>query len=182
MHTKWYINLDPVISWSVRHLRTIQPGNHRPDGRVRMNMATTRAWTVLVASGLLSGCGGNGPDTIAERVYQGLPDGVTPATLHGNESSIAIIEHDHRLALTLWGSGSCPRLPVSLHALNRHSIEITVDKKTSGVCTADLGPTTSVIKLDPEEIDTASEVAITLHDSWDPNLPATEITARPRQP
>ncbi len=149
-------------------------------------MPTTRMWTVLAAGGLLAailgGCGGSGPDTIAERSYQGLPDGVTPATLHGDASPIAIIEHDHRLALTLWGSGSCPRLPVSLHVLNRHSLEITVGKTTSGVCTADLGPTTSVIKLDPAEVDIAAEILITLHESWDPNLPTTEITAQPRQP
>ncbi len=77
--------------------------------------------------------------------------------------------------MTIWGSSSCPSVPVALDVLGRHQVQITVASE-GGACTADLSATTSVIQLDPAAVDTASQVQVTVHEPS--GAPATIIARR----
>ncbi len=65
----------------------------------------------------------------------------------------AWITDDGRLAVVVAGSGACPTEPVDVTPFGRHHLVVTVrpDEPIGGGCTADLTPTTSVIRL-PDEI------------------------------
>jgi hypothetical protein len=71
---------------------------------------------------------------------------------HGSEARpVAAILGPGRVALATWGSSSCPYLPVRMSATGPDGLRVVLDlpgsKRT--VCTADLGPTTVRLGLDP---------------------------------
>jgi hypothetical protein len=87
------------------------------------------------------------PVSIAATSYRGLPsDAPTSPTLPGGASAIwrgATIE------LTLWGSSSCPAVPVALAVRDPATIEVTVDvgRQRRRACTTDISAITSVLVL-----------------------------------
>lgn len=87
------------------------------------------------------------PVSIAATTYRGLPsDAPTSRTGPGGASAIwrgATIE------LTLWGSSSCPAVPVALTVRDPASVEVKVDlgRGRARECTADSAATTSVLGL-----------------------------------
>jgi hypothetical protein len=87
------------------------------------------------------------PVSIAATTYRGLPsDAPTSRTWPGGASAIwrgATVE------LTLWGSSSCPVVPVALKVRDPATVEVTIDtgRQRVGDCTADMAATTSVLVL-----------------------------------
>ncbi|MBM7787568.1 hypothetical protein [Tenggerimyces flavus] len=74
--------------------------------------------------------------------------------LGGDWRPAAWITDDGHLAVVVAGSSGCPTEPVEVEPLDPHHLVVTVrpDEPSNGaVCTADLVPTTSVIRL-PAEI------------------------------
>jgi hypothetical protein len=90
--------------------------------------------------------------SIALTTYRGLPPGVHFVRVPEAQAQ-AVRQGADRLALTLWGSGSCPWVPTAANAIGPTEVRVTVrtvvPSGTHRVCTADLSPTTSVIALAP---------------------------------
>lgn len=97
------------------------------------------------------------------RHYRGLPPGVhtttcgpvsraqTPCVRWAGADAIYVVT---------WGSGSCPRIPRSVSADRPGLVVIrTFELGGDGACTADLGPTTSVVRL-PSLVDSSLAVAV----------------------
>jgi hypothetical protein len=107
----------------------------------------TLALTAVVACGPVACAGGETrPKSIAATTYSGLPsDAPTPTS---PSSAVAVWTGD-TLELTLWGSGSCPAVPVAMKTPGPATVEITISTDYGGgaACTTDLSPTTSVLRL-----------------------------------
>lgn len=53
--------------------------------------------------------------------------------------------------MTLWGSGSCPTVPTAVSTdAPANRITLTISDAYEDACTADLGPYTSIVKLDKD--------------------------------
>jgi hypothetical protein len=72
-----------------------------------------------------------------------------------------------RVYVLTYGSSSCPSIPTSVNAHDAHQLVIkTVEHdlyEQDDACTADLGPTTSVVEI-PEEIDEHHAVLVEIDD------------------
>lgn len=81
-------------------------------------------------------------------VKAGLPAGVSA---RGRTRPVAVILGPGRVALATWGSSSCPYTPVRLRATSSDGLRVVLDLPGSKhtVCTADLGPSTIRLGLDP---------------------------------
>lgn len=85
------------------------------------------------------------PGIVVEQTGGGqLSEGGRPA---------AWLTDDGRLAVVVAGSSGCPTEPVEARARDPHHLVVVVrpDEPSGGACTADLSPTTSIIRL-PDEI------------------------------
>jgi hypothetical protein len=103
---------------------------------------------VLALAAAAVGCGSvsRRPPSIAATSYPGVPSGAPDESVR--RGATLAVWTDGQLALTTWGSGSCPAVPVALTALDASTVEITVSADYgASPCTADLSPTTSVIDL-----------------------------------
>lgn len=82
---------------------------------------------------------------------------VTP---RGNDMGdpVAFIDQDGQLSLTLWGSSSCPPVVTAVEVVNAHAIRAIVRGTEDRTCTADYGPTTSVLRLD--RVDVTSDLRV----------------------
>jgi len=120
------------------------------------------ALALLAGTGACSAAGrrpaGDRPVSVAASSYRGLPPGLPEPPAVG---SPAAVWTDGRLALVLWGSGSCPPVPVALEARGTDTVEITVSSGYGGVCTADYAATTSVLEL-PGTVATAGPLTVRL--------------------
>jgi hypothetical protein len=69
----------------------------------------------------------------------------------GRARPVAAIIGPGRVALATWGSSSCPYTPVRMQARGTDALRMVLDLPGSKhtVCTADLGPTTVRLSLDP---------------------------------
>jgi hypothetical protein len=108
--------------------------------------ASTLALTAVVACGPVA-CGGDEtrPKSIAATTYSGLPSGAPTPTSPG--SAVAVWT-GNTLELTLWGSGSCPAVPVAMKTVGPAAVEIVISTDYgNAACTTDLSPTTSVLRL-----------------------------------
>ena len=112
----------------------------------------------------VTACSSSGDSRVATAVVthvQRLPPGVTepPGTFDPqNLKPFARWAQSHAIYVTTWGSGSCPRLPTSVHADGAHKVQIKTAEHGGPNCTGDLGPTTSTVKLPPGTDDTAAIV------------------------
>lgn len=98
---------------------------------------------------LLAGCASSEPpDSVAVRTYRGFP-GVDHASgqRHGFQRYVRL--GPSRLALTFFGSSSCPPVPTAIHWVSRARLQVTVSASYPGACTADYAPITSVISIAP---------------------------------
>jgi hypothetical protein len=82
-------------------------------------------------------------------VGQGLPAGMRAA--RGQTRPVAAILGPGRLALVTWGSSSCPWTPKHVQATGPDALRVRLHLPGSKrmVCTADLGPTTVRLGVDP---------------------------------
>jgi hypothetical protein len=84
------------------------------------------------------------PRSIASTSYIGAP-GDGPAAWARDTSAVW---RGATLDLTLWGSGSCPPVPVALVVWAQDTVEIAIDGRYGlRGCTADLSPRTSVLTV-----------------------------------
>jgi len=117
-----------------------------------------------------------GPRSIAVEQVRGGPRGEFDPVDIDQAPVLAAIDTRGRLALTLWGSSSCPTVPVAIEFLGRHEVRVTLSDDYLGMCTADYGPTTSFVALDPAVVDVTADLLVRL--SGVEGLPPT-VTARP---
>lgn len=156
--------------------------NHPVPSCVRVDVTRAMVWlAAALAVSAVAGCSGpegesaHEPVSIASTQYRGMPsDASRSAPLIGN--AIAI-RRGNRLDLTLWGSGSCPPVPISLKASNPRTVEVTVSKDYGArACTADMAALTSVLDL-PAVLDPGTPLTVrVLGLATDPVV----LTARPQ--
>lgn len=115
--------------------------------------AAAAAAAVLV----LAGCSAS----IAERSYGGLPEGSAPvAPTTATPGQIDLPDPDlgprvqwagkgQLLAVSLWGSSSCPVEPTGIKQVGRDYLRVEVTKRSGflGACTADLAVNTYEIRV-----------------------------------
>jgi hypothetical protein len=129
------------------------------------------------------------PTSIVQKMYAGIPS-VMPSRTRNDTSPIVVIEGD-QLYLSVWGSGSCPSVPVSLVVLSRSKISIAIDNRYRDpnprpnvyfVCTDDLRGTTSVVAIDPRKLDLGHRVTVNIHSPDDAKIkfPPVNVTATVR--
>jgi hypothetical protein len=82
-------------------------------------------------------------------VDRGLPAGLRTDGPQGRP--VAAIVGPGRVALATWGSSSCPYTPVRMKASGADGLRVVLDvpRGEHVMCTADLGPTTVRLGLDP---------------------------------
>ncbi|MEP7763221.1 hypothetical protein [Sanguibacter sp. 25GB23B1] len=84
-------------------------------------------------------------DDLVIEQYRGGP----PRVGEGQEPTALVLVDEGTIHVTTMGSSSCPAVPIDLVIIDG-DIVITVDSDSDGPCTADYGPTTSVVEL-PDE-------------------------------
>lgn len=112
-----------------------------------------------VLVGAISACA-SGPHTIAATTYRGLPAG--HAVLQAPAAGAIATLTNGRLALTFWGSGSCPTVPTGLHVVDPSTIELSLSRDYPHDCDADLGPSTSEVIVDGDKVVLDSHLVIRL--------------------
>lgn len=118
---------------------------------------------ILALGPVVGGCGpaSKRPESIAATSYPGLPSGAPDQSVRSGAT--LAVWMDGRLALTTWGSGSCPAVPVALTAPDADTVDITLSADYgASACTADLGPTTSVLEL-PEKVKGSGPLTVKVH-------------------
>jgi hypothetical protein len=121
----------------------------------------TRALTLIAAAAVaygLASCSGStaSSEPIVRSSYRGV---ASPAPSHEFGTPFAV-RHARSLELTVYGSGSCPAVPVALK-VHDATVEITMTDHGGGVCTADMAATTWVIDL-PASVPRGSAVTVQL--------------------
>jgi hypothetical protein len=96
----------------------------------------------------------------------GPPPSVTASPRAANDTSPSVAwAQPDEIYVTTFGSSSCPRLPTSVKASRPHRVTVKTAQrylhKSDTSCTADLGPTTSTIRL-PGGIDATSTLIVTV--------------------
>jgi hypothetical protein len=108
----------------------------------------------------LAGCAPTSrtPESIAATRYAGMPSGLPSESV--TMGATTAVWTDGTLELVMWGSGSCPAVPVAMTAPDASTVEITVDSDYgASPCTADMSPTTWVLEL-PEEVLNATTLTV----------------------
>ena len=136
-----------------------------------------RVASALIAAGLLtlSGCKSSGSSSLdyfgpAIAHFKGLPRAFTAhRQLSVGNPGVAWAPRNRIYVVTM-GSSSCPDLVISVRATDLHHIVVrtgTVYPKGQSeehACTADLGPTTSLVAV-PESVDRHSAVTVSIDKS-----------------
>jgi hypothetical protein len=112
----------------------------------------------MVLTLLVGACGTESLPPWLVRYYPGVPPGVTYAFRDDAAWATA-----GRMAVVTTGSSSCPGLPVRLDVPASNLLTVTVSALSSGPCTADLAPTTSLIDV-PTALDVTQGVTVTIID------------------
>jgi len=102
--------------------------------------------------GLLLGCapGHQPPRSVAASRYPGLPVDVTPPVAPYQDPAGNPIGRWRGgvLELTVFGSGSCPPVPIRLDPRPPDAVEVTFSTDYGlGACTTDIAPTTWVLNV-----------------------------------
>lgn len=109
--------------------------------------------------------------------FKGVPKGGLPPACDGPSTQTCVgWADDHSIYVVTWGSGSCPLIPTTVDAEGNQEVVIrTVDHdffKGDNACTADLAPTTSVVRL-PVTIDSSKSLIVHVDDA------SSRVAARP---
>lgn len=91
----------------------------------------------------------DGPKSIAVKQYRGT----TPSPLPELPELVVSLRPDDRLAITTWGSSSCPTVPTQLKVRGRQHIQVSLSNAYKRMCTMDMAPTTSEIALPRQRVD-----------------------------
>lgn len=110
----------------------------------RWRSDATAVVALLLAAVSVPGCGHEDPKSIAVTGSPGIGHGITTK----GEPAAAWVHHWSTIAITVFGSSSCPPVPTRVQAdADRGIITVTISENYAGPCTADLAPYTSVIEL-----------------------------------
>ena len=90
-------------------------------------------------------------DDLVIEQYRGGP----PGARGGDEASAVVMMDEGTIHVTTMGSSSCPAVPIDVSVLDG-VVVVTVGIESDGPCTADYGPTTSVIAV-PDELKGSGE-------------------------
>ena len=94
---------------------------------------------------------------------QTAESGSAPAPLEpGRAKLAAALEGGNRLAVTTFGSSSNPTIPVRLVVRDAHTLDLYLAARGSEDSTLDVAPTTSVVALDPGQIDLSAPITLRL--------------------
>ena len=109
-------------------------------------------------------------------VHRGLPAGLG---IEGRQpKAVAAILWPGKVALATWGSSTCPNTPVRMRTAGAQALRVLLDLPGSKrvMCTADLGPTTVRLGLDPAMTrDGTVELMLRFRDQGDD----VRVVARP---
>ena len=98
-------------------------------------------------------------DDLVIEQYGGAPPGVAggddSTDLLPNEPTAVVLMDEGTIHVTTMGSSSCPAVPIDVSVVDG-VVVVTVDIESDGPCTADYGPTTSVIAV-PDELKGSDE-------------------------
>jgi hypothetical protein len=109
--------------------------------------------------GAVSACS-SGRHSIAAKTYRGFPVD-RPAVAAPPAGAVATVSNG-RLALTFWGSGSCPTVPTRLDVVDTGTIDVALSRTYDHDCDGDLGPTTSELRIDSRKVVLDSHLIIRL--------------------
>jgi hypothetical protein len=109
------------------------------------------------------GCGAQSLPSWLVRYYLGAPSGVS--TLKAQDG--AVWWSTDEIAMVTWGSSGCPDLPTRLAvpAGNRLTVTAQLYDPSHASCSADLAPTTSIIKV-PAALTRTEDVTVTIVDVY----------------
>lgn len=134
----------------------------------RCLMGAVAAFAVVAVSGA---CSADAPESIAETHLAGVPSGVLADGIF-----VASHEDSRRINLVTTGSSSCPVLPVRMEWNPVDDVLLIGLGNPAGrdqPCSADMSPTTSVLRL-PSEAPDAPDVTVvidgrsyTIHETAD---------------
>jgi hypothetical protein len=121
---------------------------------------------LLMLLALLVGCS---PSSIGTNETREEPAGAGQAMNPRGEPrvSAAWVEAG-TIAITTWGSSSCPTRPVKIERVSESDVEVRV-QRTDGTddCSADAAPTTNQVDL-PSGVSTAVPLDVVVHDGQGP--------------
>jgi hypothetical protein len=124
----------------------------------------TRCFCFWLTAGLLAGC--SAPSSIGtdETVHR-LPAGSIRAMDSRGDprAAVAWVAAD-QIAVTTFGSSSCPKRPVKIERENDHRVRVRVRRtERANGCNADLSPTTSNVRL-PRGLATDAPLEVVIDD------------------
>jgi hypothetical protein len=126
--------------------------------------------------GGISGGEGEGPDSIAVRAFRGSPPPPSPPDTDIEPGVVTARwgRVGRSMLVTAWGSGSCPTVPVAIDVDPPPNAVITLvlSDKYEGVCTSDLGPYTSLVRL-PEPFTVHGPVELVVENAGEPTVRIT---------
>lgn len=139
----------------------------------------------VAAAVMLLAIAGCAPASFVERSYPGVPPGAEPLTPSApTPGALGLPDPDLGprvqwaeapgvLAISLWGSSSCPVEPRSLREVGRDRVEVAVHRSGGlfGVCTADLAVTTYEVRV-PGAASRTTDLTVVVDES--------EFTLAPR--
>lgn len=125
------------------------------------------------------GCAGPPPPQVSPAVtrhFKGLPQGMSiPKDRRDGSKPWAAWAGQRTIYVMTWGSGSCPRLPTTVKAIDADQVTIHTEEifyRKDAVCTADLAVTTSVVRL-PSTVTAAHRLLVRI-DRSTTHLPARQ--------
>lgn len=135
-----------------------------------MNALTQRLALSLVAVAGALALAGCTPGAASVETFAGLPDehdvaGASEELPEGPQA--AWVQDGGRLAITLWGSSTCPVVGTDIHvvkpAFEGNTVKVDLAPPSDGICTMDLAPHTTVFWT-PVKVTTTEPLTIEVGD------------------
>lgn len=126
---------------------------------------------------VLTAC--SAPTSIGTAEVRREPTGAVRATDgRGDPRASAAWTTGDTIVVTTWGSGSCPKRPVKLERKSKSKVTVRVRRtEQAEACTADLGPTSSSVRL-PRGVATNAPLELVIDDG---GLNSPHLTLQPPQ-
>jgi hypothetical protein len=131
-------------------------------GRVRPSGAIVAAVLVAIS---VAACAGSGPgvsSAVVTYTHGGPPAVIARVVSNATATApFAVWAGPREIYVVAWGSGSCPHLPTTVYADRHNDVIVKTEEQSFGAnaCTADLGPTTSTVKL-PTGVDLTKRLRV----------------------
>ena len=135
-------------------------------------MASALCLTALGCADDVEVSGGGWPKSIAVTASPGAPAGASlgRVDVEPGAATARWVKAGETFAVTIWGSGSCPAVPVEVRADPAGGVvTLGVSDSYEGACTSDLGPYTSVVRM-PEPFDVVCPVQLVVQNSGVPDI------------